>query len=190
MSGNLGTHLIFLAVGFFLGFWGRHFCLLARASWLDRHQPNGDGTPHRRPGINRTWVSSLLALLVVGWSIYQIQVTSTRTTANNERTNKLSEEVKACQKEFNTALQVRSQLQTEDNDLAARDRTALRNWLKTLLTPPPDIAKLPSSDPVNQAWKIGVTEQYQQQAQSIEEQRQQNNEDRRNNPLPEPTCGK
>lgn len=176
------------SIGLLLGFWGRHFCLLGRARWLDKHHP--DEAPHRRPGINRTWVSSLLALMVVGWSIYQIQVTSQHTNATTDRTNNLSNEVRACQKEFNLALKERSRIQVESDELAARDRAALRKWLATLLQPPPDIAKLNPSDPIRQAWGIGVTEQYQQWASAIEEQRQKNEKKRQDNPLPEPTCGK
>lgn len=182
--------IVAFTVGLLIGFWGRHFCLLARAVWLDKHRPNGDGTRHQRPGINRTWVSSLLALVVVGWSIYQIQVTSNKTTTNSEHTDKLSEEVKQCQKEFNTALKERSQIQVENDDLAARDRAALRDWLSTLLQPPPDLAKLPSSDPVRQAWSIGVTQQYMHWAADIEQRRGDLAKKRQEHQLPEPTCGK
>jgi hypothetical protein len=177
-------------VGLFIGYGGRLLFCRYKVYWLDRYRPLQDGFRREAPRVNRTWIGALLALAMVAWSIYQIEVTAHRTDRVTDDAKAFSAQVQACQKDFNNALRWRTQIQSENDALAARDRAALRQWLATLLNPPPDIKQLDPNDPIRQAWGIGVTENYMSWARTIEEQRQHNEDERRAHPLPEPTCGK
>lgn len=178
-------------ITFMLGYCSRHIYCRIRARWLDKHQPNGDGSKHRVPIPNRIWLGGLLGLTAVAWSLYSVGQTSRRTDQVTDDTRNLTIEVKECQRQTFTALHWQRQLDLDNADLAAKDRKALADWLAILVAPPdPNIAKLDTGNPVRQAWALGVTMDYQKRQAAIEAQREINNQIRAAHPLPEPTCGK
>lgn len=83
---------------------------------------------------------------------------------------------------------------TEENDrLSVVQRTALGDWLREILLPPPDIAQLRANnpnDPRVQEWGITITRHYSDIIQEAQRQQDDNFTERARHPLPDPTCGK
>ena len=72
-------------------------------------------------------------------------------------------------------------------------RTALGDWLREILLPPPDIAKLRANnpnDPHVQEWGIAITRHYSDIIQDAQRQQNDNFVERSRHPLPDPSCGK
>jgi hypothetical protein len=107
-----------------------------------------------------------------------------------------SVEVKECQREFNQALKSRA-LISEDNDRwSAIQRKAIGDWLFEIIVPPPRIQEIRATDPNFSnnpeyiKWGLGVTTKYSNIVQKAQKEQDENFEERKGHPLPEPTCGK
>lgn len=97
-----------------------------------------------------------------------------------------------CVREFNQILRVRAQI-TEDNDhWSAVQRKALGDWLKDILNPPADMLQLRRQDPNDpryQQWAFDTTEHYSVIIQQAQTEQDENAAERKQHPLPAPTCG-
>lgn len=91
------------------------------------------------------------------------------------------------QKQLIVAINLNRGITAEYNEKANEQRTALADWLKTLLDPPPNIRNLSPSDPVRQQWGIDVTTRYYDTIQKA--QRDQENADASRPRYPDPDCG-
>lgn len=107
--------------------------------------------------------------------------------------NETAAEVQQCQREFNQALRARASISEENDRLSVVQRTALGNWLREILMPPPDIANLRETDPNDprvQQWGLSITKHYSDIIQEAQYQQNDNYQERARHPLPDPTCGK
>lgn len=89
-----------------------------------------------------------------------------------------------CNTEFTQALKIRSAISLENEKLATSDRKALAKLFVDLLSTP---GELNPSDQDTRARTL--IESYNQQITNNDAQRATNDQDRKNNPLPEPKCG-
>ncbi len=95
-----------------------------------------------------------------------------------------------CQSQFAAVLKTRSELSAQDNKLDGIERDALQTLVSQALSPPPDIAPLPPDDPKRQAWGREITLDYFNTVQDARNQRDANQKEREQHPLPEPSCGR
>lgn len=173
----------------------RAYCW-AVAKYEDHAHPLPNGKHHRPASINRVWLAGIMTFVIVGYILFQVDQTeqSYRTLARN---------VAACQEEFNEALIKRAgiaaqndRISIDQRELLARVDTAEAEWVGQLINPPPDIAELALDDPARDAWNITVTRVYVEridrlnsQVADLAAQQRVLDAQRRDNPLPEPTCG-
>lgn len=94
-----------------------------------------------------------------------------------------------CVREFNQVLRERSAVTSENDRLSIQQRTLIYDWIHNLIFPPPDIARLPGSDPAREKWAINLTVETDKQFRASIEQQRENEARRAANPLPPPTCG-
>lgn len=124
--------------------------------------------------IKWNWLAMMLAVVVFMW----VAVTTQRNAD--------------CVHQFNEVLRVRSKI-TEDNDRwSAEQRTALAEWLFTIINPPPEIAKIQAenpSDPRVNEWGVKVTKKYSDIVQQAQREQDENFAERQKHHLPNPTCG-
>lgn len=141
---------------------------------------------HKRTVIN--WRYAGLALGIVAIIFVSIQTQTAYTLAKTT-----AQEVQDCQREFNAALKNRSAISEENDHWSYVQRTALSEWLRNIILPPPDIAYLRMNDPGNprvQQWGIVVTTRYSNIVQEAQEKQDAALKIRAEHPLPDPTCGK
>lgn len=184
-------------LGLIIGICGQRCYVHARVYWLNKTRPRGDGNPHKASGISRVWAAGLVTAAVLGYVLLQSEQTHQETVG-------LAKDTQRCQAEFNTALRTRF-LIGEQNDKLSREQRALFAeidevtgvWINRLINPPPQIAALAINDPRRQAWDLDVTRVYFERTTKIREQvaavaAQQDGlvQERRDHPLPEPTCGR
>lgn len=194
MFGDLFSWSTLLGVLF--GFGLQRAYEFSKACYQNRHAPLPNGEKHHMPSVNRTWLASAIALGVVAWSIFQIEVTARRTDTiiNDART--FSAQVKDCQREFNAALAARSKIAADNDKWSAIQRKALGDWLFEILNPPPDIGQIRATDPNFQSnpryqqWGIDVTQHYYTIINHAQREQDDNIAEREQHPLPEPTCGR
>jgi hypothetical protein len=176
-------------LGVIVGYVGRWTLCWARARWLDKHRPRRDGTRHPVPSPNRYYIGLLLALATIGWSLYQIDEQSHRTDQVVAEAHAFAVQVQECQREFNTALRERSRITMENDQQSVNQRTALASWLRDLLFPPEPYASMDREDPRYKDWAINLTGGYYEQIAAAQKEQDRLAEERRDHPLPEPTCG-
>ena len=169
----------------------------ARARWMDKHHPLGGRKHHHVAPISPMWIAGLVLAATLGYVLLQ---------ANNteDRYRRLANDMATCQREFNTALAAQAAVMDEDNKLSRDQRKLLAErsqleseWIEHLIEPPPDIAKLSDVDPRRIAWAADVTRIYFSHAAALDKQIDQVSEqqvvmdnERRDHPLPDPTCGR
>lgn len=176
--------------GFLIGLAVQRLWCWRTARRLDRIAPLPDGRRHKLVGLNRVWVAGALVAFIMGWVMVQ-----TQDTAN--RTDQVISDQRECSKQFNAALAARAVATQYDNKLDTlneRDRDATRQWLFTLLNPPPEIADLDEGDPARSAFGLSITRQYLGTIEEVRRQRaaltHERDAIRERNPYPDPTCGK
>lgn len=172
----------------------RVYCHLV-ALYADRVHPLPNGK-HRRVGaISRQWVGGLIAVLCVGYVLFQSQQTHDQTVA-------LSQATRACQADLIRSIERGRSISAENDKLSVeqRDLLALLDeaggiWINRLINPPEAIAKLEPDDPRRQAWGIDVTRVYYERATKLRERVNQIRveqfrlaEERLRNELPPPNC--
>ena len=104
-----------------------------------------------------------------------------------------ADQVQSCQKEFNTIIRERSRIQEENDKWSIVQRKAFGDWLRIILSPPADIADLRKNDPTNpriNEWGYSITAYFSDIIQQAQTEQDKNFEERKNHPLPDPTCGK
>lgn len=178
------------AWGFILGFLANRLYCLLHAMWLDRHRPLPDGK-HRSKlqaiSIDPRAAAALVMILAVGWSLYRTQENTNTSARITAEAREFAAATRACQKQLIVAINLNRGITAEYNEKANEQRTALADWLKTLLDPPPNIRNLSPSDPVRQQWGIDVTTRYYDTIQKA--QRDQENADASRPRYPDPDCG-
>lgn len=94
-----------------------------------------------------------------------------------------------CVREFQQVLRERAKVTSENDQLSIEQRKLLYDWIHELLFPPPDIAKLPGSDPARETWAIDLTLETDKKFAASLEQQKENDAQRAAHPLPPATCG-
>ena len=182
--------------GLLVGITAQRAYVHAMCRYENTHHPLPGGRKHHVAGINRMWLAGLVLLATLGYVLLQTGQTEAKYRG-------LARDVARCQTEFNTALKARSQITAENDALSVKQRdllTDLADAASTLvnrqLNPPEAIAALSIDDPRRLAWNEDVTRVYFQHTTKVREQmtklhdeQARLQEDRRQHPLPEPTCG-
>lgn len=168
------------------------FCLqrgwhMVRAMWLNKHYPLSGG--RRRscsPAVDMQRFAAVVMVGVVAWSVYKTSDNANDTSQLAADAQTVAKQNTDCQNELITAINRSREVTKAVNAESAKQRDALADWLRTLLSPPPEIRALPGDDPARQQWAIGVTTAY---FNLIERsQRDQAAADAKRPELPEPNC--
>lgn len=101
----------------------------------------------------------------------------------------LATQMKVCQEHTNAVLAERAKLSDQSDTLAGEEITANSAWLQRLTSPPPDIAKYPTTNPVYRAWVQTTIRDYTVQLNQIQQKRKDSLEERKQKTYPSPTCG-
>ena len=116
------------------------------------------------------------------------------TTSNNVRI--LAEETRACQVDFNQAIRVRSEINSQNDLLNRRIVISIEKYLYARLNPPPEVNALKLNDedwqhdPRTLQWELGVNRVFYDEMLAIKSEKVRTEHERAMNPLPEPSCGK
>lgn len=178
------------AIGLLAGFLLSRLWELVKVYRLDKRNPLPGGR-HRSKwkavAVDQRWFTGMIAVVFLSWSVYTTQAN----TSSNER---IAAEAKAfaaktqqCQKVLIQSINAGRAVTDEYNRLSDHQRSYLADWLRTLLSPPPEIARLDGTDPVRQQWAIDVTSNYFQQIQESQQDQAATNAKRPK--LPDPDCG-
>lgn len=89
-----------------------------------------------------------------------------------------------CNEEFNQTLKFRSAISQENEQLATQDRKALGDLFIDLLSIPRDVSREESAERSRR-----LIEDYNNEIKQTDARRAQNDQERKDNPLPEPKCG-
>lgn len=185
------TNLIswYFFVGLVLGFAASRAWQLVKVCRLDKRRPLPDGkrrSKWRAVSVDPRWMAGAIAVAFLGWSVLQ-------TNANENENERIAagavafaQATRQCQTELTEAIVERAKVAAEYNAESERQRVALSNWLRVLLSPPPDLARLPGNDPARQQWALGVTAAYYDEIQRS--QIEQAESAKRRPPLPDPRC--
>lgn len=183
-------------VGLVAGIAGMKVYQHVQCKIADAHHPLPGGRRRHPAPISRVWLGGLLTVAVLGYVLLQVSQTE-------DHYKSLGSEMRRCQVEFQQALTVRSKISTENDELSRKQRDLLTEygratslWLSQLVNVPEDIAGLPSTDPRVIAWGQAVTQVYSEHAirinsklDAISKRQEQLEQDRRDHPLPQATCG-
>lgn len=102
----------------------------------------------------------------------------------------LAQEVKACQKEFQTTLSQRADITDEADDYIGHQVNSTVDWLSLVVEPPQDILNLPANDPRRREWVVNTKNDWREKIDGNRIAREKALQDRKNHQYPEPTCGK
>lgn len=184
VMGMLATYL--LQIG-----WARY------RAWRTKSDKPVAPVTFKLPRRATVWLGTVLIIL---GSVF-VGVQSVRTDA---AVRALTMQTQQCYREFAEALSARSQIGLENDTLGrqqiealASTQTGLYKFLTALITPPPDIATLPTTDQRRKDWSLGVTLQFNEILGSSNaiigaslDRQAQLDIDREQHPYPEPNCGK
>lgn len=146
-----------------------------------------DGAPHRgrlKPFV-LVWGCAAVATIFLG---VQGQSNHNAAIAQAAQAKAFAAQVADCQKKTTVALNARDALRQQLLKAADDWDDAIESYVDIEANPPEDIASIHTTDPVYQAWSQGVTRQFQQQLQSIRQQRQRINDELANHPLASTSC--
>ncbi|WP_431231463.1 hypothetical protein ACQ856_18045 [Mycolicibacterium psychrotolerans] len=148
---------------------------------------------HHRPvrpalTVDMRHVGALLGVAFMVWSVVQTNANADESHQIAAEAQRFAAETRQCQQVLITAIRQSRQITTENDAESEAQRDALAGWLRALLNPPPEIARLDGADPARQQYAIGVTERT-NAAIDASQDRQRQNEARRA-PLPDPDCGR
>ncbi len=150
-----------------------------KCKWKDRVDPGG--APHRMKRLN--WFYIWTSLVLVSVALVGVQNARTYTYAEQ-----LAKDTQACQTEFNQALRARGQINAENDRWSLIQRTALADWIHSLIFPPPDIAALPPESGTRQQWILEQTAKADQIIRQAQDEQDRNIRERP--AYPDPECGK
>lgn len=126
--------------------------------------------------------------IVIGVAV--IIGTSVQSSSAYNIAKETAQEVQDCQREFNTALQARAKITTENDELSQEQRRIVFNWIHDLIFPPPPYDSMSNDDPRRQQFGISLTINTERVFQASLDRQEQLQRDRNSHPLPDPTCGK
>lgn len=146
-------------VGFVLS---RAWCVV-KVVWLDRIQPLPGGR-HRSKwnavAVDARWVAGAIGALFMVWSV----VTTQQNADENQR---IAASVQRCNAELIAAINGSREVTTDNDRLSQAERDLLaegsrlgREWLGSLLDPPPDVDRLAPADPARQRYIVERTRIY------------------------------
>lgn len=165
-------------IAFLAGVLCTYFWYWAKDRWRDRKDPAR--APHR------TQFRSLLLLWVLVYVVVGYMAIKQETLAQDTR---------HCEVEFQQHSIDMQRVQHDDSMANRAQLTALADWFKDALFPPPDIAKIRADDPnwqtnpVYLRWALDMTNQHYAVIEQAQEQQRQADEYRQQHPPPKPTCG-
>lgn len=178
-----GLFSISSLLAFLVGCIGTMAYYRLKCHWYNTHHPEGPRhVPNRLRSLVLLWA---MIFMVTGYIGFQQQ-----STANEVR--ELSASTADCQEQFFVVLKTRSENNDRANEWSRRKSRAIADWLRAILFPPEDMAKLRSqnpNDPVYQRYAFDITNQYLQKIDQAEKEQVSALEDQKLHPLPEPTCG-
>lgn len=99
-------------------------------------------------------------------------------------------EVRDCQKQFNSALQARAQITTENDEISQNQRKIIFDWIHDLIRPPEPYFSMDPNDPRRQQWGIDRTINTEHNFQQSLNRQEELQSQREQHALPDPTCGK
>jgi hypothetical protein len=164
---------------------------------LDRDHPLPDGQRHAVGRMSRLWLAGLIMVVSLGYVLLAVSRTE-------EHGSQLNQDVTRCWQETYQQIRAQVQINGQNNDVTRRQLALQReydedtsDWLKSLVTPPGDLAGQPTNSPQRQAWGVKVSIQYQtklddlgRRADALVQERDNLDKDRARHPLPEARCGK
>lgn len=175
-------------VGFVLGFAANRLAHLLRVIWLDKHRPLSSvpRSKWQAVAVDPRAFAALVMVAVVSWSVYRTQENANENERIAAEAVAFAQATRQCQTELTEAIVERAKVTAEYNAESERQRVALSNALRVLLSPPPDLARLPGNDPARQQWALGVTAACYDEIQRS--QIEQAESAKRRPPLPDPRC--
>lgn len=153
-----------------------------KCNWWNKRHPDNKRTVSFNPLIIM-WSLIFIATGVIG--------VQEQRTADDVRA--LAHSTAECQIRFTEAITARAEISEDNDKWSYIQRTAIGDWLHAILIPPPDIAELRVKDPMNpriQQWGIDITRRYNDVIQEAQREQDQNMAERKQHPLPDPSCGK
>lgn len=178
-------------VGVVLGFaLSRAWCVY-KVWRLDRVRPLPRGQRRSWWGaaaVDARYVAAAVGIGFLGWSIFQTQTNANEAHRITQEARMFALETRHCQQVLIAAIAQSGRITAENDAESESQRDALAAWLKALLNPPPDIARLNGADPIRQRYAIQVTERTNAIIDESQERQRQN--EARRAPLPEPNCGR
>jgi len=162
---------------------------------LDHVRPLPGGGHRHMPGVNLQMLGGLLAVLALGYVLFQTQSTE-------DRYKGLAERWSRCQVIYQADIAARNAVEAENDKLSIIRSDKLTEldgltaqWIYRLLNPPPHLAGTSLSDPGRQGYTLTVTRIYQEQAAplradiaKLRDQASQLLSDRADKPIPYPAC--
>lgn len=158
---------------------------------LDRAHPLPNGVKRRVPGISQQFWGGLIALLVVGYVLLQVGQTEQRYT-------QLADSIANCTTDLISSIgdsrrvnDERDNLSEEQRALGLKIDNATAQLIRTVLSPPPEIAYLPPEG--RRVWTDSVQREYDKttapwRARSAEIEATVSTLVTQRRPLPDPRC--
>lgn len=139
---------------------------------------------YKQPDTTIAWpyIGIVVGVLVILWSSFQSQQAYTLA-------QQTALEVRDCQREFNSALQARVKITSENDELSQTQRRIVFNWIHDLIFPPEPYAGMDPNDPRRQQFGIALTIKTEHEFQASLNRQDELQKQRDQHPLPDPTCG-
>jgi hypothetical protein len=131
------------------------------------------------------WHISGITIGVVAIVITVLQSQVAYTTAEHTAT-----EVQDCQREFNSALNARARITSENDEVSQDQRFIIYSWIHDLLFPPPPFDVMDPQDPRRQQHALELTMQTDNKFKASLDRQDVLQAQRDSHPLPKPTCGR
>jgi hypothetical protein len=177
-------------IGLLVGFLLSRVWEIIKVCELDKQKPLPSGK-HRSwrkaVQVDPRWFTGAIAIVFLLWSVYTTQANTSGNQRIAAEAKAFAAETRQCQRVLIVAIQAGRVVTSEYNRQSEEQRNALADWLRTLLSPPPEIARLDGSDPVRQQWAVDVTSAYFNNIQKSQQEQAATNGKRP--PLPDPDCG-
>jgi len=125
--------------------------------------------------------------VVVG--VIVIIITSIQSQQAFNTAKKTAEDARRCQIEFNHALQSRTHITSENDEISQEQRRIIYDWIHDLIFPPKPWSELDPNDPQRVAYGIMRTQRTDEVFKRSIERQDELQRQRDANPLPSPTCG-
>lgn len=160
-------------IAYFLAGFGCAF--VARWAWCKvRHQE-----------LNVPWRYVGIAIGVSMIVTVSLQSSQAYTTAKDTAI-----QVQGCQREFLAALNARSRITAENDELSQAQRRVVFDWIHDLIFPPEPYASMTTDDPRRQDYGFTLTINTDRAFRASLNRQDELQRQRDAHPLPDPTCGK